>query len=112
MSNMVNFNAQVAPMEHVEKMVRHEQEHDQIRQETLMQSASQLLSRDNEAVQKTAAAKKGRRVQRRNEDDDNGRKGSGFAGKDRGRGGQTDGESLADGSQAGVWSGNIVNLKV
>lgn len=113
MSGIINFNAQVAPMEHVEKVVRQEQEHGQVKQEALMQSASQRLSRDNEQVQKTQAATKGRRVDRRSEEDENARKkGGGEARKDRALAGQADDESLAESAQTDVWSGNIVNLKV
>ena len=112
MSGIVNFNAQVAPMEHVEKVVRQEQEHGQIKQEALMHSAAQTLGRDNEQVQKTAATKKDRRVERRTSSNKNGGQGADFSGKDRGAEGQADDESLAESAQTGIWSGNIVNLKV
>lgn len=113
MSGIINFNAQIAPMEHVEKLVRQEQEHGQTKQAALMQKASQGLSRDNEQVQKTEKTRKDRRVERRNEEDEDARKkGATFAKKDRGAEGQADDESLAESAKTDVWSGNIVNLKV
>lgn len=113
MSGIVNFNAQIASLEHVEKVVRQEQEHGLIKGEALLQSATRLLSRDNEAVQKTEASPNGRKVERRKADDEGGRKkGSGFAKKDGGPDGQADDEALLESAQTGVWSGNIVNIKV
>lgn len=113
MSGIINFNAQLAPMEHVEKVVRQEQDHGKTKQEALMQRAAEGLSRDNEQVQKAEATKKGRRVDRRNADDENARKkGSSFAGRDKGLDGQADDAALTESSQTGVWSGNIINVKV
>lgn len=117
MSGIVNFNAQIASLEHVEKVVRQEQEHALVKGEALMQSATRLLSRDNEAVQKTEGSPNGRKVERRRADDEGGRKkGSGFAKKDGGPDGQpdvqADDEALLESAQTGVWSGNIVNIKV
>lgn len=113
MSGIVNFNAQLAPMEHVEKVARQEQDHGKVKQEALMQSAAQSLSRDNEQVQKTEASNKGRRVNRRTAEDENARKrGQAFAGRDRGLAGQADDEALAESAQTGIWSGNIINVKV
>lgn len=113
MSGMINFNAQIAPMEHVEKVVRQEQEHGLVKQEALLQSAAQRLSRDNEQVQKTVKSRKDRRVESRTDEDEEARKkGRNFAGKKPGQDSGPDGEDLAEQAKTGVWSGNIVNLKV
>lgn len=113
MSGIINFNAQLAPMEHVEKVVRQEQDHGKVKQEALMQSAAEHLSRDNEQIKKTEATKKGRRVDRRNADDENARKRHpDFAQRDGGFDGQADDAALTESAQTGVWSGNIINVKV
>jgi hypothetical protein len=113
MSGMINFNAQLAPMEHIEKVVRQEQEHGQVQQEALMRSAARRLSRDNEQVQETDASKKGRRVDKRGpEDEDARKKGGAFAQRDGGLDGQADDEVLFESAQTGRWSGNIINVKV
>ena len=114
MSSIVNFNAQIAPMEHVEKIVRQEQEHSQVKQEALMQNAATLLSKDNEQVQKTADIRKDRKVGSKNRDDENSRrkwKSSSQKAADEADGPDDDENSDA-GAQTGLWSGNIVNIKV
>lgn len=113
MSGIINFNAQIAPMEHVEKLVRKEQEHGQVKQDALMQKAGEHLSQEGQLVQKTSESKKGRRVDRRKHGREEGKKdASSFTRKDCGFDGQADDESLAESAQTGVWSGNIVNIKV
>lgn len=116
MSGIINFNAQIAPMEHVEKVVRQEQEHSQVKQEALMQSAAERLSKDNEQVQKTAESRKDRKVGRKHQDDENSRRkwhSSTKEGTDAGLEGQADDQTLEAGAQqGGLWSGNIVNTKV
>lgn len=113
MSGIINFNAQIAPMEHVEKVVRAEQEHSQVKQEALLQKASEHLSKDDRQVQKGADSKKGRRVDQRSQNEEESRRnGAAFAGKDRGAEGQASDEALTESAQTDIWSGNIVNLKV
>lgn len=109
MSGIVNFNAQVAPLEHVEKIVRQEQEHGAIKQQALMQKAAERLSKDNEQVQKSAKSRKDRKVGKRNHDDENAR--NRWAGN-ADDAPEAEDESLEAGACSGIWSGNIVNLKV
>ena len=119
MSGIVNFNAQVAPMEHVEKVVRQEQEHGQIKQQAMLQRAGQSLSEDSKEVQRTSDSGKGDRVKRRTSGD--GAEGGAafysgeFAKKQNADSGLAEQESAAqDNAEASgaVWSGNIVNIKV
>ncbi len=113
MSDMINFNAQIAPMEHVEKVVRHGQEHSQVTQQALLQKASQTLSKDNEQVQRGAAGKHGKKVERHKGDDHD--DASAYRSPKK-RAGKNPQEEQPDGEipdfSPDVWSGNIVNVKV
>jgi hypothetical protein len=110
MAEIVNFNAQIAPLEHVEKVVRQEQEHGSIAGQELLRNAARLLGRDNEQVRKIGQGE-GQRVERRQ--DQEGRGGSAAFSANPERGSQEENpEEASSPSSSNVWSGNIVNLKV
>lgn len=111
MSGLINFNAQVAPMEHVEKVVRQEQQYSQVKLQSGMQEAGRMLSKDNEQVQETAESQKGQRVERRKH------------GKEQNASPERQPANKKSEPDSGqeqdipeispdVWSGNILNLKV
>ncbi|MDR2503206.1 MAG: hypothetical protein LBD82_02300 [Deltaproteobacteria bacterium] len=110
MAEIVNFNAQIAHMEHVEKVVRQEQEHAQTSRQALLRQAPRLLSKDKEQVREALPGQGGRRVE--DEDRSGGEKRHPGSRHERGprRGGEP--EEKSGDFPADVWSGNIVNLKV
>lgn len=112
-----NFVVQVAPMDHVAKVVQQEQESALMKQQVLQQLLPDKLMKDGQQVEKTAAGESGQKVARRK--------------KERGRQGH-DGRPARDEDPAAalgleeqltelgidsetgsnVWAGNIVNVKV
>ena len=110
MAEIVNFNAQIAPMEHVEKVVRQEQEHAQTSGQALLRQAQRLLSKDKEQVRETLSGRGGRKVE--DEDRSGGEKRHPGSRPEHGprKGGEPE-EKLGE-SSADIWSGNIVNLKI
>ncbi|MDR2050427.1 MAG: hypothetical protein LBQ63_01460 [Deltaproteobacteria bacterium] len=110
MAEIVNFNAQIAPLEHVEKVARREQEHGHVAGQGLLRDAARLLGRDNEQVQKTGQGE-GQRVERRRDEEDRGGSGA-FSGHQEQAEGEENPEDAASPSSSNIWSGNIVNLKV
>lgn len=115
-----NFAAQVAPMDHVAKVVQQEQESGLMKQQALQHGLAEKLTKDGQQVERTSAGEAGQKVKRQ---DERGRKGSGH-----GASGQKDKdgdlaamtgleEQLADlgidsETASSVWAGNIVNVKV
>lgn len=114
-----NFAAQVAPMDHVAKVVQQEQDSGMMKQMVLQHVLSEKLAKDGQQVERTSASESGQKIKRQ---DERGRKGSG--GGHDGRRENADAaamtgleEQLAElgiDSETGsnVWAGNIVNVKV
>jgi hypothetical protein len=110
--------AQVAPLEHVAKVVQQEQDSGLMKQFTLQAGAAEALNKASEQVEKSSAGEAGQKVTRR------------FGGKGKNKQGQTPEkfstgdkaveeeatESFAqnpeNGLAADAWTGNIVNVKV
>jgi hypothetical protein len=110
--------AQVAPLEHVAKVVQQEQDSGLMKQSTLQASAAEALNKASEQVEKSSAGEAGQKVTRR------------FDGKGKHKQGQTP-EKFSAGGKAveedpleifdqnpensltdDAWTGNIVNVKV
>jgi len=113
MASQSNFAALVAPMSHVERLVTQEAEHSFLRQQAVQQLAAQNVSKDAEQVQKTEADGPGQKVRRK--DEEQGSKQGRHFSKDKTRSETeeaVDGAVSEDVGSTGVWSGNILNLKV
>jgi hypothetical protein len=110
------FVAQVAPMEHVARVVRQEMDAGPSNQSALQSGVAETLSKAGEQVEKTSPAETGQKVSRRSE----GRGGN----KGQTPGNFLNGEQNPEQNQeasfaqnpetgaAGAWTGNIVNVKV
>ncbi|MCL1916337.1 MAG: hypothetical protein FWG17_06515 [Desulfovibrionaceae bacterium] len=112
MAEIVNFNAQLAPLEHVEKIARKEQEHGSDSRLALLRNIPQDLHRASEQVQEPSKTE-GRRVEER-PDEGEGRGGAPpdrRASKDKAAPGEDYGQEDASPAPEG-WSGIILNLKV
>lgn len=109
MSGLINFNAQIAPMEHVEKVVRQEQQYSQVKLQAVVQQAGKIFSKDNEQVQETAESQKGQRVTRRKHGKEQQAAPEHRQAKTKTEPEQEQG--IPD-MAPDVWSGNILNLKV
>ena len=107
MAEIVNFNAQLAPLEHVEKIVRQEQEHGQTARLASLMEAPSRLSKDNEQVRETTPQ------QRRKVDERHGEGGGAFyPGMQKKPGGKKREEPGDAEPSFEAESGSIVNLKV
>ena len=109
MSSIINFNAQLAPLEHVEKVARREQEHADTSQQALLREAPRLLSKDNEQVRRLPESL-GQKVERRL--DGRGREAGGGRGEQQERQPAEEKEESGGDFSGSVWTGNILNLKV
>ena len=113
MASQNNITALVAPMSHVERVALQEAEHSFLRQQAVQQLAVQNVNKDAEQVQKSEAEAQGQKVRTR--DKKQGSKQGQQSLKDQARPEDeeaVDGELPDDSGSAGVWSGNILNLKV
>lgn len=113
MSGIINFNAQIAPLEHVEKLVRQEQEHGQTKQAAVMQNAAESLHQDNKQVQESAKSANSRKVKARGEKEaPEQQSGNDSEQQGESQSGQAEPKDSGASAPADLWSGNIVNLKV
>ncbi|MCL1889389.1 MAG: hypothetical protein FWF99_02650 [Desulfovibrionaceae bacterium] len=112
MAEIVNFNAQLAPLEHVEKIARKEQEHASDSRLTLLRNLPQDLHRASEQVREPSKVE-GRRVEERQDEGDGGGGASPDrrSSKDRSAPEENYGQEDASPAPEG-WSGIILNLKV
>lgn len=113
MASQSNFAALVAPMSHVERVAVQEAEHSFLKQQTVQQLAAQNVSKDAEQVQQTEANANGQKVRSKDEKQDS-RQGRHFS-QDKAKPEveePADGATPEDLGSTGVWSGNILNLKV
>ncbi|MDR2826391.1 MAG: hypothetical protein LBV76_06300 [Deltaproteobacteria bacterium] len=110
--------AQVAPMEHVAKVVQQEQDSGPVKQAVLQASTALALIKANDQVEKTSSGEAGQKVTRR------------FDGRGKNKQGQTPekflgadnipeetlaealDQSIENEPTPDVWTGNIVNVKV
>lgn len=112
-----NLIVQVAPMEHVARVVLQEQESGAMRQQALQQVTPEKLQRDNEQVAKTSNSEAGQKVRRGKErhgrPDQHGQQtGGGRGAEDQQEMTPEELEALQLEPTGNVWAGNIVNMKV